>query len=66
MSSGTKVFLAVSWTVAGAGIAILGEVIGVRSLILPGLLLAVLGLALATHIGQDDRFKNTDAQAQVR
>ena len=56
MSTATKEFLAFAWAAAGAGVAILGDAIGMPSLILPGLMLVFLGLGIALHVEQSRHF----------
>lgn len=66
MSTSTKTFLAVSWVAVGAGVAILGNVVGMTSLILPGFLLIFLGLGVALHVEQVSTAKSKDALDEGR
>lgn len=65
MSITTKTFLAIAWTAAGAGIAILGDLIHDPSLIVPGFLLAVLGVGVAIHIEHSRHFTVNEGGQQA-
>jgi len=59
MSSGAKALLALGWAAFGVGAIALGVALDMHSLILPGFLLIFLGLSLASHVQQVQRFEKT-------
>ena len=60
MSSSTKASLAFGWAAFGVGAIALGVAIDMHALLMPGFLLLVLGIGLALHVQQVERFEKQD------
>jgi hypothetical protein len=60
MSSGTKALVALGWAAFGVGAIALGVALDMHSLMLPGFLLIFLGLGMASHVQQAQRFESQD------
>jgi len=60
MSSHTQALLAIGWAAFGVGAIALGVTVDMHALIVPGFLLIFLGLGMASHVQQVQRFEKQD------
>jgi hypothetical protein len=60
MSTRTQAWLGLGWTAFGVGAIALGVTIDMHALIIPGFLLILLGLGMALHVQQVERFEKPD------